>query len=227
MSIDYKNIPIPELFTRLSEKLSLLKEHTYWTTLDHKIFKSEVYKLYLDIMYIGSGFMHRNDYDDDNPFVCIFRDTYHDFSRTLIRIYDIKDVEQTEDFKQFFLVMLQDYLKIIQLFIEGKTDPTLYKMRIPYKDGEGTYTFTTYMPMYHEKWVNSDGYTFYSKYKWYAVIYYPAKDKVKLFKDHKAKIKACKKNMNKNKRVASLLIDFNYACIKDINEKTCFKYYLY
>lgn len=226
MPIDYKNIPIPELFIKLNEKLLSLKEHIYWTTFDHKIFKNEVYKLFLEIMHILTGFMHRKDYDDDNPYICIFRDTYHDFSRTLIRIYDIKNVEQTEEFRQFFLVMLQDYLKIVQLFIDGETDPTLYKLRIPYKEND-VYTFTTYMPMYHEKWVNSDGYTFYSKYKWYIVIYYPEKDKVNLFKMHKANIKALKKNMNKNMRVAGLLIDFNYACIKDINEKTCFKYYLY
>ena len=234
---DYRSMPVEELTTLLKEKHSQLKAHPFWCSPDLDVFKKEIEPMFRKILDIIYGFKHRYiEFDDNHPFICMYSDGYHAFSGKLGLCKNYMDSSRQKEFEQFFVPMMQDYMNLIQSFLDGKTDSESYKLRVPkWSDSKGKYVFTLYMPIFKLKWINSDGFNFYSNIlhyskdgSWYMKRCITGKEVTEVIKDLNRQIKSYEKYLSKHKN-DSIQKDLNkcYAILKDIEEKTDFWYHVY
>ena len=239
---DYRSIPVEELTSLLKEKHSQLKAHPFWSSPDLNVFKKEIEPMFRKILDIIYGFKNRYvDFDDDHPFICMYSDSYHAINGRIGYCKNYMQKGRQEEFTNFFVPMLQDYLNLIQSFLDGKTDSDSYTLRIPEWDSKiGDYTsFRLYKPIFKLSWVNSDGFDFYSCYgrskdgAWHMKRCITDKEIKEVIKECNKQIKYYekylrKKNLSERERISGeKSLNFNKACIKDIEEKTDFWYHVY
>lgn len=234
---DYRSIPVEELTNLLKEKHSQLKAHPFWSSPDLDVFKKEIEPKFRKILDIIYGFKNRYiEFDDNHPFICMYSDGYHAFSGKLGLCKNYMDSSRQKEFEQFFVPMMQDYLNLIQSFLDGKTDPESYKLRIPkWSDTKGKYEFNLYIPVFKKSWVNSDGFNFYPSYilgkrgVWFMKRCITGKEVTEVIKGLNRQIKTYKKYLSIHKTDSSIQKDLDkcYAILKDINEKTDFWYHVY
>ncbi len=232
---DYRSIPVEELTNLLKEKHSQLKAHPFWSSPDLDVFKKEIEPMFRKILDIIYGFKNRYiEFDDNHPFICMYSDSYHAFSGKLGNCKNYMKADRQKEFEQFFVPMMQDYLNIIQSFLDGKTDGESYKLRIPkWSDKKGRYdSFILYMPILKISWINSDGFNFYPHYyqwkqgTWHMKRCITGKEVDQEIKELNKKIKQYEQYLKKHES-KDIKLDKCYACLKDINEKTDFWYHLY
>ena len=236
---DYRSIPVEELTNLLKEKHSQLKAHPFWSSPDLDVFKKEIEPMFREILDIIYGFKNRYiEFDDNHPFICMYSDGYHAFSGRLGNCKNYMDSSRQKEFEQFFVPMMQDYMNLIQSFLDGKTDSESYKLRVPkWSDKKGRYdSFTLYMPIFKLKWINSDGFNFYSHIlhyskdgSWYMKRCITGKEIIEVIKDLNRQIKTYTKYLSTHKNDSSIQRDLDkcYAILKDIEEKTDFWYHVY
>ena len=229
---DYRSIPVEELTNLLKEKHSQLKAHPFWSSPDFDVFKKEIEPKFRKILDIIYGFKNRYiEFDDNHPFICMYSDGYHAFSGKLGNCKNYMDSSRQKEFEQFFVPMMQDYLNIIQSFLDGKTDGESYKLRIPkWSDKKGRYdSFTLYMPILKISWINF--YPHYYQWKqgtWHMKRCITGKEIDQEIKELNKKIKQYEQYLKKHEsKDIKKDLDKCYACLKDINEKTDFWYHLY
>ena len=234
---DYRSIPVEELTNLLKEKHSQLKAHPFWSSPDLDVFKKEIEPMFREILDIIYGFKNRYiEFDDNHPFICMYSDGYHAFSGKLGLCKNYMDSSRQKEFEQFFVPMMQDYMNLIQSFLDGKTDSESYKLRVPkWSDSKGKYVFTLYMPILKISWINSDGFNFYPHcYQWKRGTWHmkrciTGKEVTEIIKDLNRQIKTHTKYLSTHKKDTSIQKDLDkcYAILKDIEEKTDFWYHVY
>lgn len=235
---DYRSIPVEELTNLLKEKHSQLKAHPFWSSPDLDVFKKEIEPKFRKILDIIYGFKNRYiEFDDNHPFICMYSDSYHAINGRIGYCKNYMQKDRQEEFTNFFVPMFQDYLDLIQSFLDGKTDPESYKLRVAkWSDRKGGYTgFTLYMPVFKISWVNSDGFNFYSSYilskkgVWFMKQCITGKEVDEVIKDLNRQIKTYTKYLSTHKNDSSIQRDLDkcYAILKDIEEKTDFWYHVY
>lgn len=209
-----------DVLKRIRELHDELKSHPYWNIFDHGMFRNEVYPALGELMKEISNLRYFTDYPD-TPIICIFKDVYHDFNAMRTRIFDMKDAEQKDEFKMFYLPVMQAYIQLAHMLIEGlDKDAENISMIMPNEVYKPRW-IVTFVPEYKDKWVNSDGYVIHSKPGWYAVIKIREDDVERYNEQLNAVIKIQEK---KKGRSSQSLIDYFRACLKDIKDRTNFIY---
>ena len=152
-----------------------IKNHPYWMTFDYSVFKKEIYPKYREFLELYSYLRFNDEYEDrDSPFFAIVNTIYHDFSAMLGQlVYSSKrngiDLRDTDDFKQFYVPVLQNFLQLVHFFIEGKNSEDTMIMYMPKDVYSPKKPMVKFVPVYHESWTMDDGYNSWydGGYKWY------------------------------------------------------------
>ena len=240
---DYRLMSFDELTALLREKYNQLITHPYWENPNIPVFRSDIYPMLTEIWEIIYGFKNRywKEFDDDHPFICMYTEAYHAFNSRLGNLRNYVKPSQVDCIKNYYVPMIQDYLNLIKSFLDGKTDSDSYTLRIPEWDSKiGDYTsFRLYKPIFKLSWVNSDGFDFYSCYgrskdgAWHMKRCITGKEIKEVIKECNRLIKVYekylrRKNLSERDRISGeKSLNFNKACIKDIEEKTDFWYHVY
>lgn len=215
-----KKLDKNEVLQKIRELHDEIKMHPYWNIFDHGMFRNEVYPTFGDLMKEIANLYHYTDYPV-TPIICIFKVVYHDFNAMRTRIYDDKDTEQKDEFKMFYLPVMQAYLQLAHMLIEGlDKNPETISMIMPNSVHKPTW-FLTYVPVYKDSWINNDGYKFYYDQGWHAVVKIRECDVEKFIKELNMLIDI---QMKKKNHSTDTLIKHFKACVKDIQERTSFIY---
>lgn len=147
-----------------------IKEHPYWISFNHDMFKQDVIPMYIEVMKLYSYLRFNKEYkDSDSPWFAMMSTIYHDFSSMLGRLR-YNETHESDNFKQYYLPALQNFLQILHFFIEGMNTEEHIIMYMP----ENIYHpkfFTKYTCVYHDNWKDSNGYKFWcGDYKWRAIV---------------------------------------------------------
>lgn len=199
-----------------------IKNHPYWKTYDYSVFKKEIYPKYRELLELYSCLRYNDEYEDrDSPFFAIVNTIYHDFSAMLgILVYSSKhngvEMKDTNDFKEFYVPVLQNFLQLVHFFIEGKNSENTMIMYMPKDVYTPQKPMVKFVPVYHESWTMDDGYNaWYSGgYKWRAICEVKKERKEKL-------IEAYRKLVDKYRKMGKQsFVECYEHYIKDLEEET-------
>ena len=202
-----------EVKNKMRELHDNLKEHPYWRVFDHAMFRNEIEPMFREIMELVSYIKY--NLKEDSPFHALHKMLWHDFSAMLSRIKYNKDIEKSDTFQKFYLPVLQNYLQIVHLYIDGIDDDDVLIMYMC-DDVSDPKMLEKFVPYYHEKWITDDDYEFYfGNDKCHAVREIKEADVEKIINRFQEKIKITK--------IESLKEAYKQR-IKDIKERTNFIY---
>lgn len=206
-----------EILAEIKQLHDDLKIHPYWMNFEHSLYKKEVYPMLNKIMELISKLKYNvTDFNSDTPFFALYNMLVHDFNTMKSLMYWTDNVEQTDNFKNYYIVVLQNFIQLIHYFIEGIEDENILVMYMP-NNVYNPKALIKHIPMYHEEWKNDEGYVFYSpsRGKWHSVTEIKEKDKDKL-------INSLTNIIERTKRDS--LNEFYKHSLKDVNDNTNFIY---
>ena len=206
-----------EILIELKQLHDDLKVHPYWLNFDHTLYKKEIYPMLNKIMELLSHLKYKQkDFNSDTPFFALYEMFTHDFNAIKSSMYNTENIEQNDVFKNFYIIVLQNFIQLIHYFIESIEDENILVMYMP-NNVYNPKTLIKHMPIYHEEWKNDEGYVFYSPYrgKWHSVTEIKEKDKDKLVNSLT--------NIIKRTKIHSLK-EFYKHSLKDVNDNTNFIY---
>lgn len=214
-----KNMNKDEVLQKIRELHDDIKEHPYWRIFDHGMFRNEVRNLYNDLMDSISDLFYKTDYPE-TPFFCCWKTVFHDF-RAMLSVIAYKPCEDTDNFKLYYLPVLQAYLQMAHILINGMDDDAEQISFYLTDNNSNPKYLINYIPEYKESWVDANGYTIHKENGWHSVskikenvveLYISNLDKV---------INAYKK---RNDKRAQMYIDWYEACKRDLKNRTGFAY---
>lgn len=202
-----------EALNKLRELHNSVKEHPYWNIFDHAMFRNEIKPSFWKMMDTVSYIRYKIEgANTDTPFFALHERLFHDFNAVLGRLaYDSK-IEESNDFKRYYLVMLQSYLQLVHFFIEGIDDANvlvMYMVDSVYAPHE----LQKLVPYYHENWVDNEGYKYYSSNKWHVVLEVKEDEAEELIKRYE--------NWEKTTNSDTMRYIYRHH-IKDLKERTNF-----
>jgi len=198
-----------------------IKEHPYWMTFDYGMFKKEICPKYIEILSLYSYLRHNKDYEGrDTPFFALISTIYHDFS-TMLRVltYSSKrngiEMKDTDDFKLFYLPVLQNFLQLVHFFINGMNNEETMIMYMPKNVYEPKQPMVKYVAVYHESWTMNDGYKpWFGEFKWIAICEVKRERKQKLIEKFQ---KIADEYKKKNKQTLAECYEHH---VKDLEAET-------
>lgn len=192
-----------------------IKEHPYWRVFDHAMFRNEVSGMFRGLMGLIGDLTYMKGYDSDSPFFAVHRMLYHDFSAMIRIIYGVSKCEETDEFKSFYLPVLQNYVQLVHCFIEEIEDDIAFVMFMP-DNAYHPKKLEKHVPYFHEKWVTKDGYSFYlDDRKWHTLKEVRRNDVDEIVSELRKK---------SDKTSIDGLKEFYKQAIKDISDNTRFWY---
>lgn len=202
-----------EALDKLRELHDFIKEHHYWNIFDHAMFRNEIKPSFMKMMDIVSYIRYKiKGADTDTPFFALHESLFHNFNAVLGRLaYDPK-VEESNEFKHYYLVMLQSYLQLVHFFIEGINDADVLVMYMT-DSVYAPHELHKLVPYYHEDWTDNEGYKYYSRNKWHVVLEIKEDEVEELIKKYENREKVTNSD-------AMRLVYRHY--IKDLKERTNF-----
>lgn len=218
MTENIKNKNIVEL----NEIHNDLKNSPYWFSFDHSLYISDILpKMRKALLIISDLSYIDNKTRIDAPFFALFHGLYHDFNHLLTYLRYEKNVEKTDNFQNYYIISLQNFIQLVHYFIEGYIDdPENLIMLLPNKAEDPTY-ICKLQPVYHDKWENENGVFYYGKEKWHAVRVIKKSEINRVIKELTDIIKKYRKH---GEEPGKKVIKAFENIIKDIEDKTSFVY---
>lgn len=209
-----------EVLQKIRELHDAIKEHPYWRIFDHGMFRNEVRGLFYDLMDAISDLFYKTEYLE-TPFFCCWQKVYHNF-RAMLSVVAYEPCEETDDFKLFYLPVLQTYLQMAHLLINGMDDDaSLISFYLPDNNSKPR-CLMNYVPEFKESWIDSVGYVIYKDSGWKSVVKIKEDEADEYIRKLDKAIETYKEK--RSDKYAQTLIDWFDASKRDITNRTGFIY---